>query len=61
MKINDFRSRWYGKIDEVKILTGSSGTLQLNMTSLLLSKIEFDLLLSDILLLMRAPESVEDE
>lgn len=57
----DLRSKWYGKVDEVKILTGSSGTFQLEMRSGLLSKCELDELLSDILLFIRAPDSVEND
>lgn len=54
------RSRWYGKIEEIKILTGSSGSFQLEIKSSLNFKKEFDELLEDLLTLIRAPKSVED-
>lgn len=53
------RSEWYGKIEEIKILTGSSGSFQLEIKSALISKKNMDKLLKDLLILIRAPESVE--
>ena len=61
MREENLRSRWYGKINNVEILTGSSGSFQIKLNSNLLSKSDFDELLNDILLFIRAPESVEDD
>lgn len=59
MREESLRGKWYGKVDNVEILTGSRDPFQLKLNSHLLSKSDFDKLLNDILLFIRAPESVE--
>ena len=53
------RGKWYGLVDEIKIITGTSGTYRIEIRTNLLEKEEFDRILKDILILIRAPESVE--
>jgi len=54
------RSKWYGLVEKIEIITGTSGTYRIEIKTELLKKEEFDEMLKDILTLIRAPESVEE-
>jgi len=51
---------WYGKVAKIEILTGSSGTYLIKVESGLLKKKDFDVFLSELLELIRAPSCVEE-
>jgi len=55
------RGKWYGLVEKIEITTGTSGTYKVKIETELLNKKEFDEMLKDILTLIRAPESVENE
>jgi len=60
MARSSLEGKWYGKVDEVRIVTGTSGTYRIEVVTELLRKEEFDEMLNDILALIRAPKSVEE-
>ena len=54
------RGKWYGLVEKIEIMTGTSGTYRIEIKTELLKKEEFDRILKDLLVLIRAPESVEE-